>query len=271
MVPWDYSHPLVASFFLERSDEMDKALLNFANYVGEFDLNNPKVLNKINHTYRVIELAKEIANKLNLCKEDTEILLKIALLHDIGRFYQIQVNNSFSDFKFDHSDYGIKYLFEKGHIREYNNRQNIDEIIKTSIYYHNKHSDDIPSLDDYTKMFVYLIRDIDKIDIYYMASLISPFVFQKDKLLPNYLDDFMNQKLVRRLPQETKSDNFLVLCGFIYDFNYLESYELLKEKGYLDRLFDNVEVDENSIDFFNELKNIVYSRLDNKVRKRVRC
>ena len=189
---------------------MDKALLSFANYVGDFDLNNPKISKKIKHTYRVVELAREMANKLNLPKEDTEILLKVALLHDIGRFYQVKINNSFSDFKFDHSDYGIKYLFNEGHIREYNDNEKTYEIIKKAIYYHNKHTDDIPPLDDYTKMFVDLIRDIDKIDIIYMASLISSFIVQKDKILPSYLDDFRNQKLVRRLPQETKSDNFLV-------------------------------------------------------------
>lgn len=246
---------------------MDKALQNFSKYVSEFNQENSKVRNKIAHTYRVVKLASEISNKLNLLEEDKEILLKIALLHDIGRFYQIQFNNSFSDFKFDHSDYGIKYLFAEGHIRDYNSKQNIDEIIKTAIYYHNKHCDDIPPLNDYTKMFVDLIRDIDKIDIYYMASLLSPFVFQKDKLLPNYLDDFMKQKLVRRLPQETKSDNFIVLCGFIYDFNYLESYELLQEKGYLDKFFNNVEIDENSVDLFKEIKNIVYDKLNSKEKK----
>ena len=168
------------------------------------------------------------------------------------------------------SDYGLKYLFNEGHIREYNDNENYDEIIKKAIYFHNKHTDDIPPLDDYTKMFVDLIRDIDKIDIYYMVSLFSPFVFQKDKFIPDYLDDFMKRKLVRRLPQETKSDNFIVLCGFIYDFNYLESYELLQEKGYLDKFFNNVEVDENSIELFKEIKDIVYDKLNEKVRKRVR-
>lgn len=249
---------------------MEKAYQNFNKYVSEFDQSNSKVRNKIAHTYRVVKLAKEMADKLNLSKEDVDILLKIALLHDIGRFYQVQVNNSFSDFKFDHSYYGIKYLFEEGHIREYNDNKEVDEIIKKAIYYHNKHRDDIPPLDDYTKMFVDLIRDIDKIDIYYMVSLFSPFVFQKDKFIPDYLDDFMKQKLVRRLPQETKSDNFIVLCGFIYDFNYLESYELLQEKGYLDKFFNNVEVDENSIELFKEIKDIVYDKLNEKVRKRVR-
>ena len=250
---------------------MDKALLNFAKYVGKFDLNNPKIAKKICHTYRVVELAKEMANKLNLLEEDKEILLKIAILHDIGRFYQVQINNSFSDFKFDHSDYGLKYLFNEGHIREYNDNENYDEIIKKAIYFHNKHTDDIPPLDDYTKMFVDLIRDIDKIDIIYMATLLPPFGLKKENLLPNYLIDFRKQKLVRRLPQETKSDNFLVLCGFIYDFNFQESLELLQEKGYLDMLFANVEVDENNLDLFNEIKSNVYDKLNANNKKRVRC
>ena len=250
---------------------MNKAYQNFNKYVSQFDQSNSKVSNKISHTYRVVKLASIISDKLNLNKEDKETLLKIALLHDIGRFYQVQVNNSFSDFKFDHSDYGIKYLFEEGHIRDYNDNKEVDEIIKKAIYFHNKHTNDIPPLDDYTKMFVDLIRDIDKIDIYYMVSLMSPFKIQKDKLLPSYLDDFRNNKLVRRLPQETKLDNFIVLCGFIYDFNYEESIDLLQEKGYIDKFFNNVEVDENSIDLFNEIKSIVYDKFNSKVRKRVRC
>ena len=201
------------------------------------------------------------SQKLNFNEEDTELLMIIALLHDIGRFYQLKLHDSFSDFLFDHATYGVKYLFDEGHIKDFVTNRNNDEIIKNAIYYHNRYTTDIPKFDERTTMFANLIRDIDKIDIYYVAYLKDNPVFSKNDISPSYLEDILNKRLVKKINEEKNTDSFICLCGYIYDFNYKESVKILKEKGYLDLYFSKVKVLDNE-DLFLEIKQNVYNEME---------
>ena len=245
---------------------MDDAIKSFEKYLEQFDQNNLNINFKIKHTYRVVALAKEVAKRLNLTKEDSDLLMIIGLLHDIGRFYQLKLHDSFSDFLFDHATYGVKYLFDEGHIKDFVSNDNNNEIIKNAIYYHNRYTTEIPKFDERTMMFVNLIRDIDKIDIYYVIYLKGNPIFSKDEISPSYLEDFFSKRLVKKIENEKKTDNFMTLCGFIYDFNYIESLELLKEKGYLDLFFSKVKVLDNE-DLFLEIKQNVYNEMNKRLKR----
>ncbi len=240
---------------------MDYAIKAFEKYIEPFDKNNLNINSKIEHTFRVVELAKELAKRLNLNKADTELLMIIALLHDIGRFYQLKLHNSFSDFLFDHATYGVKYLFDEGHIKDFVIARDNDEIIKNAIYYHNRYTTDIPKFDKRNKMFIDLIRDLDKMDIYYVVYLKDQPVFSKNEISSSYLEDILNKKLVRKISEEKKSDNFIILCGYIYDFNYQDSVKLLKEKKYLDLFFSKVKILDNE-DLFLKIKQNVYNEME---------
>ena len=239
---------------------MEQALNAFKKYVDEFDKKNPNIALKIAHTYRVVELALELSKRLDLNEQDTNLLMLIGLLHDIGRFYQVQLHDSYSDFLFDHATYGVKYLFEEGHIRDFITDDTNDEIIKNAIYYHNRHTDVIPKFNDRMMMFVKLIRDIDKIDIYFAAYLKAKTIFSRSEITASCLEEFKNKKLVHKIADEKKSDNFICLCAFIYDFNYCESVEIL-EKGYVDMYFSNVKVLDNA-DLFEEIKQSVLTKMN---------
>ena len=246
---------------------MDNAIKSFDKYLEQFDKDNPNINFKIKHTYRVVDLAKELAKRLGLNREDRNLLMIIGLLHDIGRFYQLTLHDSFSDFLFDHATYGVKYLFDEGHIKDFVNNDDNNEIIKNAIYYHNRYITEIPKFDERTTMFVNLLRDIDKIDIYYVVYLKSNLIFSKNEISPSYLEDFLNKKLVKKIENEKKTDNFVALCGFIYDFNYIESMELLKEKRYLDLLFSKVKVLDNE-DLFLEMKQNVYNEMTRRLKRK---
>ena len=74
---------------------------------------------KVIHTYKVIENAREIARKLGLTEEDEKLAELIALLHDIGRFEELNLFNQFESRSFNHADYGVKVLFEDKLIRDF--------------------------------------------------------------------------------------------------------------------------------------------------------
>ena len=57
--------------------------------------NDDKVRLKIVHTYGVVKQSEEIAKRMRLSEEDTELARMIALLHDIGRFEQLKRFDSF--------------------------------------------------------------------------------------------------------------------------------------------------------------------------------
>ena len=76
--------------------DIEKARRLFKEYVSKYDSENPMIARKIAHSYRVEELAKTIAKSLNLTQDQIDLAELIGLLHDIGRFEQAKVYNTYS-------------------------------------------------------------------------------------------------------------------------------------------------------------------------------
>ena len=83
--------------------DFDHAKLEFEKYLRNFDLENSKIRLKQEHTFGVVKAADYICSREGMGEEDRELALLIALLHDIGRFEQLKVYNSYDDNRFDHA------------------------------------------------------------------------------------------------------------------------------------------------------------------------
>ena len=59
----------------------------FNNYLKDYDCHNDKIRLKIVHTYGVVKESADIAARMKLSEEDTSLAKMIALLHDIGTFF----------------------------------------------------------------------------------------------------------------------------------------------------------------------------------------
>ena len=144
---------------------MKKEIKLFNQYVKQFDFNNTKIRYKFHHSYRVMEIAKEIASFLKLNEEDTYIATLAALLHDIGRFNQIKKYDTYCDqVSTDHGDEGERVLKENDFIKEFITDEKIIDIILKSTKYHNKYDID-SNLDEKTTLICKIVRDADKLDI----------------------------------------------------------------------------------------------------------
>ena len=86
----------------------------FEQYLDGYDRNDDKVRLKIVHTYGVVKQSEEIAKRMGLSEEDTELARMIALLQEIGRFEQLKRFDSFLPETMDHAAYGVKVLFGDG-------------------------------------------------------------------------------------------------------------------------------------------------------------
>lgn len=90
--------------------DIKKAERTFKDYLNHFDLKDEKIKLKIIHTFSVMKVSNLIAGDLNLDRLDIELGRLIALLHDIGRFEQINQENTFSDNHINHAELRSKNL-----------------------------------------------------------------------------------------------------------------------------------------------------------------
>ena len=141
----------------------------FKDYVSKFDLNNVTIKRKYDHTLRVKDNCKYIAKALNFSLEDTNLLILIGYLHDIGRFKQIELYNSTNDDIVNHADLGVEILFKNNLIRKFVNDDKYDEIIYKAIKYHNKLNLNY-DLSPKEELFCKAIKDADKLDLLYIAA-----------------------------------------------------------------------------------------------------
>ena len=225
-----------------------KAKNAFSEYLKQYDVSDGSIKMKIKHTYEVIYKSEYIAKALGLEKEDIELAKLIALLHDIGRFEQIKETKDFSDNKsFDHADYGAYILFNKGFIRNFIEDHRYDEIIKTAIINHNKYQ--IQSgLNDKVLLHCKIIRDADKLDIFY--EMINIFYQEKEIENINYsiVDDEILSKIYEKktinrnyFKKKGKLQEMIILLAFLFDINYQASFEIIWNEKYINQLFQKFD------------------------------
>ena len=141
----------------------------FYEYVRTFNLDDKNISLKYHHSIRVMKKMLSLSHELSLNEEDTYLAKMIGLLHDIGRFYQINAYHTFSDHILDHGDYGANLLIKEKLIKKFKIKEEDYPVVYTSIKYHNKYK--IPNtLSPREELFLKMIRDADKIDIFYILS-----------------------------------------------------------------------------------------------------
>lgn len=227
----------------------------FNEYVSEFDLSEYRIILKKEHTYRVIEFAKSIAESLHLSQEQIFLAKTIACLHDLGRFEQWTQFKTFADkHSFDHGDFANKLLFEDGYINKFNISKKYHATIYFAVKYHNKYAIDYNEISEYCEqhpnenekniiLHCKLVRDADKLDIYKQAAqgLLATIVnVTKDSgLTPEVYDYFKNKKLVNNKCLKTTLDKAVLQLAMAYDLNFAFSKEFFINNNYAYGIINN--------------------------------
>lgn len=236
----------------------------FKKYVNTFDMNDKNINLKYEHTLEVVKITEAIAQKLNLNEEDTTLAKTIAYLHDIGRFEQIVKTNTFKDNAMDHADNGVDLLFNRGLIENFKIPEKYYHVIEKSVRNHNKLEIET-GINKEEELFVKLIRDADKLDIYRVRHKYEreTDIF-KDIPQEQKLKDFYNHKSINIKDNKTKSDSLLCVISFVYDINFKESIEVLKNLGYFQKFINGITVTDERKDLFAEIKKEIYGYLNIK-------
>lgn len=220
--------------------DQKKAEEAFKEYVRDYDPSIGKIRLKIVHTFRVAELSASIANALELDEESISLAWLIGLLHDIGRFEQYRRYQDYRDFLTeDHAKLGVEVLKKDRSIRRFIEDDRYDEIIFHAVLNHNKYAlrEDI---NERTLLFSKIIRDADKTDIFRvkiedpLKDIIpfSQFEMEHSLLSKEIIDAFYEEKCIHTGIRKTPADTWITTMAFIYDYNFIPSLEILKEKDY---------------------------------------
>ncbi len=238
----------------------------FEQYVRKYDMNNINIKAKYFHSLKVMEIASELASGLSFFSEEDVALCEfIALFHEIGSFsktpdYHVDGDNE------DSYEKTIDVLFNKKLIREVTKDKKYDDIVKIAIYAYEKNG--FPrGIDDKTRHICAIIKDAHNLESF-RIFVNYPYVDTRIDSYPNSLiyEDFKKFKAISPRMSESSADTVLIVLSKINSFNYLYSYYLLKEKNYINRMYELLTFDNDDIKkFFKQITKIYNNRVEEKI------
>lgn len=249
--------------------DMVNAKIQFKEYVKRYNPEDEKIKLKIAHIERVAINSKKIATDLNLSQEDIKLAELIGLLHDIGRFEQVRLYNTFVDkYSINHGEYGVKVLFEDGLIRKFVEDERFDKIIKLSILNHNR-ADIEEGLTERENLHAKIIRDADKADIFpILVSGNKKAIWEKEDLSNDKISDeiyreFIEDKKINYKERQTSADILVSHFNYVYDLNFEETKKIIKENKYIDRLYERFTFkDKETMRRYNEIYRLAKEHIE---------
>lgn len=256
--------------------DREKTRTAFASYVKAYDDTNPKIKLKIVHTYHVADIAERISKSLSLSDEETDFAWLSGMLHDIGRFEQLRQFDTFNDFiSIDHAEFGADILFEgEKLITNFADLSPSDEkLLERTIRLHNKYRMPL-DLDKKTLMFANILRDADKVDIL-RVNIDTPLteiysVPESDVLnshiSPMVLDTALHKtEVVQRKYSKTPLDHLIGHSCLVFELVYKESYKIVKENDYINKLLSFTANDKVVNQEIKEIRNRINKYIDSKI------
>ena len=234
----------------------------FREYSALYDTDDIKIKLKIDHTYRVSDIASRIGTSVGA---DGDFSWFLGLLHDIGRFEQLTQYGTFKDAdSVDHAELGADILFKDGLIENFpttffskmrldgldepDERDGLDarRIAETAIRLHNKLT--LPDgLDEKTLLYCKILRDADKADIFRVLTE-PPYDERNERIVSDSIfgaveaarEDVMNcvheHRCVPRRSDFTHFEALISQCCMGFELEFPESVRIVKKQGYLEKL-----------------------------------
>lgn len=227
--------------------DLKKAKLEFDNYAKKYDMTDETINRKYYHTYRVMNIAGEIAKSIKLDSEEINLAMLTGLLHDIARFEQYTQFHTFSDAKsFDHGDYGAEILKKDFFIRKFVEDNQYDNIIIKAVKNHNKFKIE-DGLIEKELLFAKIARDADKLDIFF--EILTMF-YQDPKEVNELENEIIDDNIIKQIlkhetivkkPNARIIDNFILILCLIFDLNFKHSFEIMYNEDYINKIIDKFD------------------------------
>ena len=155
----------------------------------------------------------------------------------MGRFHQWPIYQTFNDADSeDHAELGVKVIVDLPFYDMLNDEEK--EYLLFAIENHNK-KEIAPAPSEKHLMFAKLLRDADKLDIY---RVLEPYLGPTDNkgFAPGFVEKFVAGEQVDYTKMQTQDDRKLVRLMWVYDINYSWTMKRLMERGYIDKIINNL-------------------------------
>lgn len=196
---------------------------------------------KEDHTSRVCEGMRELADTLIISKEQRTISEIVALFHDVGRFQQYTKYRTFNDFRSeDHACLGVRILRETEIMSELPQQE--QHLVLKAVRYHNGRH--IPPDSEESVYLTRMIRDADKIDILQMITsddelfriLPSPEYGGLEQVSPGTTEYIMQGNVSRFEHIRTAADQMLFRMSWVLDMNFPWTFRKVREREFLEKM-----------------------------------
>ncbi|MFW6009517.1 MAG: HD domain-containing protein [archaeon] len=228
------------------NNQVKEINLFFEKYLEKnLDKEDLRQIRKFEHSYRVANLNKKIAESVNLSDSDQNLTYVIGLLHDIGRFAQLNQTNSFSDSILNHAMLGVKVLDKLNFFEKYNLEDAEIKTIKQCIINHNKYN--FEEDDKKISMFIKMIRDSDKVDNLrlYKEEKNIEIIESKDEENIDVSDkvylDFKKEQSIKSGNINNQLDRCVMVIAFAFDLNFDYSKNIILEENLFDNFYKNIK------------------------------
>ncbi|AJE03745.1 HD domain-containing protein [Geobacter pickeringii] len=238
---------------------MDDATLSalrcwFRDYCRTFytdnEDDNRNIRLKEEHTAQVCATMELLADSLALAPADRRLAAAVALFHDVGRFEQFRRYRTFKDSaSVNHAALGARVLAEEGVLAGVAEGER--RLIASTVGLHNVFR--IPAgLDERHLLFLRLIRDADKLDIWRVfiefyrqpagerASAVSLGFPDIPHCTPAVVDTLLGGEMVDLATLRTLNDFKLLQLSWVFDLNFSCSRQVVRERGYVELIADMI-------------------------------
>ncbi len=234
------------SFLLARLTEwLDGYIKGFYREDGPLQSN---ILLKEGHIHRVRENMATLAGDLGLGMPESALGEAVALLHDVGRFPQIEAYGTYNDAaSVDHAILGVLIVRREGLLSSLpkDERRRICQAIAL----HNRYS--LPPRSA-KKRLIRMVRDADKLDILRIVSAHHVGEGQNPALdlglphLPGYtpklLKDVLEGRMARMVDAASVNDLKLLYLSWIWDINYPSTIARIEKEGYMEAIMGELPI-----------------------------
>jgi hypothetical protein len=217
-----------------------------ATFCGETPAEQRNYELKIVHTRQVRALSERLAASLGFTPEERALAAAIAICHDVGRFPQYQRYGTFNDAaSTNHATLALQTLKTEAIL--YPLAAAEQSVLLAAVALHNVFILP-PDLDPLVRPFALLIRDADKLDIWRVmiencnaapekrASAVFLELPETGRCSPRALQEVAAGRMPNRELLVTVDDIKLLQLSWAYDLNFVESFRIMTEQGYLETL-----------------------------------
>ncbi len=235
-------------------EELDFFRSWFAVYTSSFKFaeegDQKNIRLKERHTHEVCRNIVLIARGSSLADGKLMLAELIGLFHDVGRFPQYEKYKTFRDsISENHAALGASILSEKGILERLSEEER--DLVLSSVKFHNALA--MPDLaNDEARLFLKLIRDADKLDIwrvfveYYeseeedRASAVGLGLPDDPGYSGDALSYIFKEQVAPLSCLRNLNDFKLTQLSWVFDLNFRETFRLLQERGYVDRILETM-------------------------------